>query len=86
MSFAGGRLAEGIQGALDEYMGDVVTGPWEDLVNVFVEAVEAGELTLGQSARMDHLLRRTRGDEGRQACDTCRCPVPGLSHRGSDHV
>lgn len=76
------QLVEGIRDTVERYLGDSITeGPWEDFIGELTQCIADGEITLGQAARMDHLLRRTRGDEGRTACDTCSCPVPGLSHR-----
>lgn len=73
-------LSEMLTQAFDGYMDDQVRGPWLELADELAEAIDAGEITLERAARLDHLLRSTRGDEGRSACGTCRCPVPGLSH------
>jgi hypothetical protein len=77
-------LADQLCLAFDDYMGDIASGPWTDLADELAEVIATGELTLERAGRIDHLLRRTRGDEGRSACGTCLCPVPGLSHHEHD--
>jgi hypothetical protein len=73
------QLRGDIRQALENYMGDEVWGPWDDIIEEIAAAIEGEGLSATSAARLDLLLRRT-GRDGHTDCPVCTCPCPGLSH------
>lgn len=73
-------LAFHLRVALEQWMGDSLSGPWDGVISVVAHALDTGALDLEAAGRLDFLLRRTTGDNDPARCWVCDCPVPGLSH------
>lgn len=73
------QLAFHLRVAFDQWQGDTVGGPWDDIIGLLARIVDKGELDLESASRLDFLLRRTSNTEPAE-CGVCGCPVPGLSH------
>lgn len=74
------QLEGDIRQAFENYMGEMVSGAWDDLIDTLAEVVDEGDLPLETAARIHLLLRRTQGGPVPDTCTTCHCPVPGLTH------
>jgi hypothetical protein len=79
VSHAGLQLRGDIRQALENYMGDMVDGPWDDVIDEIAGAIEDGEITAASAARLDLALQRTQGAKY-PACPVCTCPCPGMNH------
>ena len=73
------RLECALRQAVETWMGDRVSGPWDDLLAVLSVAMDNGELTLTDAARIDYLLRETT-DKATKECGVCECPMTGMAH------
>lgn len=72
------QLRGDLRQAFENWMGDMVDGPWEDIIGVVATAVERGHLTMAAGARLDLALARTKHDI--PDCEVCGCPCPGMAH------
>ena len=75
------QLEGDLRQAFENYMGGQVSGPWEDIIAVFANAVYTGALDLSTAAKLQLALERTRGGTTPDNCGTCACPYPGQVHR-----
>lgn len=66
--------------AIETYLHDAVSGPWDKLVEEFASAVEAGTIDLAWATRVKLLLERTQGGAHPDMCDVCECPYPDQVH------
>lgn len=74
------QLEGGLRRAFEDFMGDTVSGPWDDLIESLAGAILEGELGLERAARINLLLARTQGVLSLDRCDTCHCPRPDMVH------
>lgn len=65
--------------ALEDWQGDCLSGPWDDIIALLASAIADGDIGLDEAARLRFLLHRTGQDPDGQ-CPTCECPAPGLTH------
>lgn len=75
------QLEGDIRQACENYMGDVVAGPWEVVITTFAAAIRSGQLDLATAAKLQLALEQTQGATAPDQCGTCECPYPGQVHR-----
>lgn len=75
-----GFLEHDLRQAFTNFNKDIVSGPWDDLVELLASVVYFGTINLEQAARLSLLLARTHGGATPDRCDTCECPMPGQFH------
>ena len=74
------HLEGDLRQAFENFAGDKVSGPWDDLIECLAGAVLDGALGIERAARINLLLARTHGITARDRCDTCHCPCPDQEH------
>ena len=74
------QLEGDLRQAFENLVGDVVSGPWDGLIESMAGAILEGELGLERAARINLLLARTQGVISLDRCDTCHCPRPDMVH------
>ena len=75
------HLEGDLRNAIEMYMHGPVSGPWDQLIEEFASAVEAGTIDLAWATRVKLLLERTQGGQAPDVCDVCDCPYPDQAHR-----
>lgn len=73
------QLEGDLRQAIENMMGDEVSGPWTSLIAELARMLHDGSLDLDRASRMAFLLART-GDTSPEECPTCICPEPGMDH------
>ena len=74
------QLEGDLRQAFENYNGDMVTRPWDDLIEVLAAVIHAGQMDLETAARINLILLRTQGGTSPDTCGTCQCPCPGMVH------
>lgn len=64
------QLRGDIRQAIENYMGDMVSGPWEEVIETAARAIEDGMLGAAEAAKLDLNLRRTQGCKY-ESCGVC---------------
>jgi hypothetical protein len=74
VSHQGLQLRGDLRQAFENYMGDMVSGPWEAIIENVARAVELGMLGAAEAATLDVALRRTQGQPP-AGCDHAPCQI-----------
>lgn len=65
------QLQGDLRQAIENYFGEMVSGPWDDVIEAVAGVIAEGELDLHTAGKLDHALRRTANTEGDE-CPTCQ--------------
>ena len=74
------HLEGDLRNAIETYLHESVSGPWDQLIEELASAIEAGTIDLAWAARVKLLLERTQGGPVPDVCDVCECPYPDQVH------
>lgn len=64
------QLEGDIRQALENYMGGMVSGPWDKFIEGLAEVIHAGHLSLEAAAHLNLLLAKT-GHDAPDECAVC---------------
>lgn len=64
------QLEGDLRQALENYMGGMLTGPWDRVIEQLALTVQDGQLTLERAARINLALARTDCDSP-DTCEVC---------------
>lgn len=74
------QLEGDLRQAFENWVGDQVNGPWDDLIETLANVVNNGQMDIETAARINLLLQRTQGGIAPDHCNTCHCPMPDMTH------